>query len=131
MSPNRFLPAILLLCGAVQAAEPQFKPSIVTGSRTYERETRSFSVAGIPAAGKTVSMSRVTVALDGMLITGEWQPQTSQSTTAKDFPRGSEVPAAVNRNRLLLQLPDTSVITTRIVQREKQQAPQSDGRGRD
>jgi hypothetical protein len=41
------------------------------------------------------------------------------------------VPAAVNRNRLLLQLPDTSVITTRIVQREKQQAPQSDGRGRD
>lgn len=128
---NGLLLTVLLLCGAVHAAEPEFKESIVMESRTYERQSSSFSVAGIPAGSTTVAMSRVTVALDGILVTGEWEPKTLQSATAKDFRRGTEVLAAVNRNRLLLKLPDGGVVTTKIVKREKQRAPQSDRQTRD
>ena len=116
------LTAALLVCGAAHAAE-EFKFGIVTESRTYERQNGSFSVAGIPAARSMTDVSRVTVALDGMAITGEWEPKTSQSTTAKDFKRGTEVPVAIERNRLLLQLPDGSVVTAKIVRREKQKRP--------
>jgi hypothetical protein len=128
---SRLLLAALLLFGAADAAEPEFTPSIVTESRTYERQSSSFSVAGIRAAGTTVSMSRVTVALDGVLVTGEWEPTTVRSVTAKDFRRGAEVPAAVQRKRLSLKAPDGSVVTTKIVKREKQKVPESDRRTRD
>jgi hypothetical protein len=123
-SISRLLPIALLLCGSAHGAEPEFEATIVTQSRTYERESTSFSVAGIPAATKKVTVSRVTVVLDEILVTGEWEPQTIQSTTAKDFRRGTDVQAAVTRNRLLLKLPDGSVITTKIVSREKQRPPE-------
>jgi hypothetical protein len=128
---NRLFLSLLLLCGPAQAAEPEFKSTVVTESRTYERQSSSFSVAGIPAGSTRVPMSRVTVALDGLLVTGEWEPKTLQSATAKSFRRGTDVPAAVSRNRLLLQLPDGSVVTTKIVKREKQKPPELDRRARD
>jgi hypothetical protein len=112
--------AVALVAGA-HAAQPEFKISIVLESRVYERESGSISVGGIRTARSTASTSRVTVALDGMRITGEWEPKTTTiSTTARDFPRGSDVPAAVERNRLLLKAPDGSVVTAKIVRREKQ-----------
>ena len=58
-------------------------------------------------------------ALDGMRITGEWAPETSRSVTAKDFPRGTDVQAAVKRNQLLLKHADGSVVTAKIVSRVK------------
>jgi hypothetical protein len=128
---SALLLTVLLLFGRAEAAEPEFKSSVVTVSRTYERQQSSFSVAGLPAGSTTVSMSRVTVAHEGMLVTGEWEPKTLQSATAKDFRRGSDVPAAVHRNRLLLQLPDGSVVTTKIVQRERQKPPELERRSRE
>jgi hypothetical protein len=120
---TKLLPAAaLVICAAVQAAE-EFKFAIVTESRTYERQNGSFSVAGVTAARSTTDVSRVTVALDGMLITGEWEPKTSISTTAKDFKRGSEVPAATQRNKLLMRAPDGSTVTAKIVQRKKPEPP--------
>lgn len=111
----------LLLCGAVRAAEPQFQSTIVTQSRTYQRQKNSFRVVGIPGSvGNTVDVSRVTVALDGFLITGEWEPETVRSLSAKDFRRGTDVLAAVNRNRLLLKTGAGDEVTAKIVSREKQ-----------
>ena len=121
-----FLALALLVGGtAARAADPDFKLAIVTAARTYERQSTSFNVGGFRAAGKTTSVSRVTVALDGTLYTGEWEPKTLRSVTAKDFRRGAEVPAAVERNRLSLKLPDGSVLTAKIVDREKQRGPSS------
>jgi archaellum component FlaF (FlaF/FlaG flagellin family) len=117
--------ALVLLCGAAHAAEPVFKPTIVTASRTYEREAGSFSVAGFPAGSKTVSMSRVTVALDGLLVTAEWEPKTLRSATAEDFRRGTDVQVTIDRNRLLLKQPDGNVVTAKIVSREKPKSPES------
>ena len=128
---SRLFMTLVLLCGAVQAAEPEFKFSIVTESRTYERQSGSVSIGGVQAGRTMVSMSRVTVALDGVLVTGEWEPKTLQSTTAKNFRRGTDVLAAVERGRLLLKLPDDSVVTARIVKREKQRPPELDRRTRD
>ena len=111
---------LLLLLGAYsQAAEPVFKTSIVTASRVYERETGGVSIGGIKTGALTAWTSRVTVALDGMRITGEWVPKTTISTSAKDFPRGSDVLAAVTRRELLLKHPDGSTVTAKIVKREK------------
>jgi hypothetical protein len=117
---------LALLAAATQAAEPQFKAAIVTASRNYERNAGSISVGGIQAARGTVTTSRVTVALEGMRITAEWEPKTTISTTANDFPRGADVPVAVERNRLLLEAPDGSIVTAKIVKRE--QAPAGDAR---
>ena len=115
---------LLLLLGALsQAAEPEFKTSVVTASRVYERETGAVSIGGIKAGAATAWTSRVTVALDGMRITGEWVPKTTISATAEDFPRGSDVSAAVTRRELLLKHPDGSIVTAKIVNREKPQAP--------
>jgi hypothetical protein len=112
--------AIVVLGLTARAAEPEFRVSIVTAARTLQRASSSFSVAGVAANAKTVDVSRVTVALDGLLITAEWQPKTLSSTTAKDFRRGAEVLVATSRNRLLLKAPDGSVVTARIMNREKQ-----------
>ena len=109
----------MLLLGALgQAAEPEFKTSVVTASSVYERETGAVSIGGIKAGAVTSWTSRVTVALDGMRITGEWVPKTTISATAKDFPRGSDVSAAVTRRELLLKHPDGSIVTAKIVKRE-------------
>ena len=98
---------------------PSSRPSVVTASRVYERETGAVSIGGIKAGAATAWTSRVTVALDGMRITGEWVPKTTISVSAKDFPRGSDVSAAVTRRELLLKHPDGSIVTAKIVKREK------------
>lgn len=119
----KLLLGCLLIAGAAHAAGPDFQSTVVTQSRTYERQASSFRIAGIPGSvGKTVEVSRVTVALDGALVTGEWEPKTSVSVSAKDFRRGTDVLAAVNRNRLLLKTPAGDVVTAKIVSREKQKS---------
>jgi hypothetical protein len=110
---------ILSLATALEAAEPEFKVGIVTASRVYERDRASVVVGGIRTPAVTEWISRVTVAVDGERITGEWEPKTTVSATAKDFPRGSDVSVSVARNRLLLEHPDGSVVTTKIVRRER------------
>jgi hypothetical protein len=129
---NGMLLVAVMLCGAAHAADPEFQSTIVTDSRIYQKQTRSFSIAGIPGAvvGNGIDVSRVTVALDGVLVTGEWEPKTAVSTSAKDFRRGTDVLAAVSRNHLLLKLPDGDVVTAKIVSRQKQKTATSPPRDR-
>lgn len=123
--PALFL-ALSWLAGTAHAADPEFKTGLVTASRVYERESGSFSVGGIRTAAATEWTSRVTVAVDGERITGEWQPKTVISATAKDFPRGADVDVATKRGQLLLKHPDGSVVTARIVNRERQKTEPKD-----
>jgi hypothetical protein len=110
--------AWLALCASVSyAADPAFKAALVTESRVYEREKGSIAIGGIRAQSATEWTSRVTVALDGVRITGEWVPKTTISASAKDFRRGSDVEAATTRNQLLLKAPDGSTVTAKIVRR--------------
>jgi hypothetical protein len=127
----RSLAAAALFAHAAHAAKPEFAASIVTDSRTYQRQSSSIVVAGIQTGLSKVDVSRVTVALPGWLVTGEWEPQTVRSATAKDFRRGSDVFAALDGNRLLLKHPDGSVVTAKIVKREKPRAELAKGRPRD
>jgi hypothetical protein len=115
--------ALTLQAGVSHSAEPEFKVAIVTASRVVEREKGSISVGGIRAGAAKTWISRVTVGVDGLRITGEWEPKTTISATAQDFPRGSDVSVALTRNKLLLKHPDGSTVETRIVRRE--QAPDS------
>ena len=125
-------PALLLvfapLAGTAYAADPEFKVALVTESREYERQMASGSIGGVQLPPKKQWTSRVTVAMDGMRITGEWAPETSRSASAEDFPRGSDVQAAVKRNQLLLKHEDGSVVTAKIVNRVK---PEQDEDERD
>jgi hypothetical protein len=119
---RRLLLVFTVLCGSAHAADPKFQSTIVADSRVYQRQSASFSVVGVPGkVGKTVDVSRITVALDGFMVTGEWEPKTSISVSAKDFRRGTDVLAAVERNRLLLKTAAGDVVTAKIVSREKQQ----------
>jgi hypothetical protein len=126
MIRSSLLPALLLvlapLAGTAYAADPEFKTGLVTESREYERETATGSIGGVRLPPKKEWTSRVTVAMDGVRITGEWAPETSLSARAEDFPRGTEVQAAVRRNQLLLKHPDGSVVTAKIVRRVKPEA---------
>ena len=54
--------------------------------------------------------------------------ETSRSVSFKDFPRGTDVQAAVRRNQLLLKHPDGSVVAAKIVRRVK---PEKDEDERD
>jgi hypothetical protein len=123
-------PALLLvlapLAGTAYAADPEFKVALVTESREYERQQASGSIGGVQLPPKRIWTSRVTVAVDGMRITGEWAPETSRSVTAKDFPRGTDVQAAVKRNQLLLKYSDGSVVTAKIVNRVKPESGDSE-----
>lgn len=107
------------LAGTSYAADPEFKAGLVTESREYEREKASPTLGGVRLPGATEWTSRVTVALDGVRITGEWVPKTTISASAEDFPRGTDVEAATTRNQLLLKHPDGSVVTAKIVRRVK------------
>ena len=126
MIRSRFWTALLflsaLLIEGAYAADPEFKTALVTESREYDREVSTGSIGGVRLPPKTEWTSRVTVALDGVRITGEWAPETSLSARAEDFPRGTEVQAAVKRNQLLLKHPDGSVLTAKIVRRVKPEA---------
>jgi len=135
MSRSKFWPALLflaaLLADGAYAADPEFKTALVTESREYDREMPTGSIGGVRLPPKTEWTSRVTVALDGVRITGEWAPETSLSSRAEDFQRGSEVQAAVRRNQLLLKHPDGSVVTAKIVRRVKPEENEEDQDERD
>jgi hypothetical protein len=73
-----------------------------------------------------VWINRVTVALDGERITGEFKPgrfnRNLMSTTralAEDFPLDTDVQAAIRSNELRLKHPDGTVVKARIVDRER------------
>jgi len=116
---------ILLLAGAVAAAptfaaDPEFKTGLVTASRVYEKPANTgVSISGVRSAHATVWTSRITVAVDGWRVTAEWEPETTISETAKDFPRGTDVAVASRRNQLVLKVADGSTVTARIVDRKK------------
>jgi hypothetical protein len=110
------------------AADPEFKAGLVTESRVYEREKVAPSIGGFRLPGPTEWTSRVTVALDGVRITGEWVPKTTISASAEDFPRGTDVQAATTRTQLLLKHPDGSVVTAKIVQRVAPKQDEGNGR---
>lgn len=113
------LAAAALICGAVHAAEPEFKSAVVTQSQVYQRQANSVSVGGFSVAGSMVDVSRVTVTLDQTAVTAQWEPKTSLSVTAQAFRPGTDVPAAVTRNKLFLKAPDGSIVEAKIVLREK------------
>jgi hypothetical protein len=129
MTRTALLLTLSLVAAVGYAADPEFKVGVVTASRVYEREVGSVAIGGIRTASKSESVSRVTVALDGLRITGEWQPKTTISASASDFPRGADVAAAATRNKLLLKHPDGSVVEAKIVQRER--PPEEKGEERD
>jgi hypothetical protein len=118
---------LLSIAGNIsRAADPEFKAALVTESRQYEREKIAPTFGGVRLPGPTEWTSRVTVAIDGERITAEWVPKTTISVSADDFPRGSDVPAAVTRNQLLLKYTDGSVVTAKIVQRVKPKTADED-----
>jgi hypothetical protein len=127
LSPALLLVAALLAEGA-HAADLEFKTGLVTESREYERQTSTAMVGGVRLPATAEWTSRVTVALDGVRITGEWVPETTRSATYEDFPRGTDVQAAIKRNQLLLKHPDGSVVTAKIVRRVN---PKENDDGRD
>jgi hypothetical protein len=109
-------------------AEPEFKVGLVTESRTYERE--ELRKGGAQPQPVRVQIERVTVALEGERITGEWysgmmfssDPLMSRwpGTLAKDFPLDTDVQAAIRGNELRLIHPDgTGWVRARIRNREK------------
>ena len=123
-----FLMALLWLAAAAHAKDPVFKPAIVTASWTYERPRGSINIAGVTAGTNTITTSSVTIALDGMLITGEWVPKNPEDPDAQSFRSGTDVPASVNSTRMLLQLPDGGVVSAKITYREKQKKAPSSNR---
>ena len=62
------------LAAPLYAAQPEFQAGFITEARTYEREqlVRAGGPNGVMPI--SVSINRVTVALEGERITGEWEP---------------------------------------------------------
>jgi hypothetical protein len=111
-------------------AEPEFQVGLVTESRTYQREElRKGQTPAAVAQPVRVQIERVTVALEGGRITGEWysgimfssDPLMSRwpGTLAKDFPLDTDVQAAIRSNELRLRHSDGTVVRARIVDRER------------
>jgi hypothetical protein len=126
----------VLLAAPIYATEPEFQSGLITESRAYEREqlVRSGGPNGVMPI--SVSINRVTVALAGERITGEWQAgplvhdqrstatalvlpdlRTAARALARDFPGGTSVRAAADRDQILLKQPDGTVVRARIVDR--------------
>jgi hypothetical protein len=118
-----FLLSLLWLGGAALAAEPKFKTAIVTAAWSYERPRASIDIGGITAGTAKILTSSVTIALDGMLVTGEWTPKMPEDPSSDDFRSGTEVPASVSTSRMVLKLPDGTEVKAKVVYREKQKKP--------
>jgi hypothetical protein len=108
---------LLLVCAA--AAAQDYKSSTVLDAHTYERPKATVSVAEFPIGSTAVDMNRVTVVLDGYDVTGEFPSETVKSPKATDVKAGSDIFAALDRNKLLLKWPDGSVVTAKVVARPK------------
>jgi hypothetical protein len=138
--PSAWFAVFASLSAPIYAAEPEFQAGLVTESRTYEREqlVRSGGPNGVMPI--RVSINRVTVALEGERITGEWKPglvlkdlrvlpdlRSAARALARDFPGGTSVRAATDRNQLLLQQPDGTVVRARIVDRVNSKEGEGEG----
>ncbi len=73
LSTVRFI-VFVSLAAPSYAAEPKFKIGRITESRTYDREELVKSEGLGDVMPIRVSINRVTVALEGERITGEWKP---------------------------------------------------------
>lgn len=114
---------LLVLSIAAAAAEQDFKSAVVLVAQTYERQTSNVSIAGFGVGGTTVDTNTVTVVLDGYQITGTFDSKTDKSPRASTLRVGTDLPAAIERNKLLLKWPDGTVVEARIIRREKQKPP--------
>ncbi len=129
---------VVSLAAPGYAAEPEFNLGLIIESRTYEREqlVRNGGPNGVMPT--RVSINRVTVALEGERITGEWEPgpvrrvqgstaralvprdlRNAARALARDFSDGTSVRAATDGSQLLLKHPDGTVVRARIVDRVK------------
>lgn len=134
--PTAWFAVFASLTVSIYAAEPEFQTGLVTQSRTYEREqlVRNGGPNGVMPV--MVSINRVTVALEGERITGEWKPgrvgrveastaralvladrRSAARALSSDFPGGRSVRVATDRNELLLERSDGTVVRAKIVDR--------------
>jgi hypothetical protein len=123
-SPTAWFAVFVSLTAPIYAVEPELQAGLVTESRTYERVQLVGSGGPNGVMPIWVSINRVTVALEGERITGEWKPgpflhdlKSTARALARDFPGGTSVRAGTDRNQLLLQHPDGTVVRARIVDR--------------
>ena len=134
--PTAWFVVFASLAAPSYPVEPEFQVGLVTESRTYEREELRRN-PGVVAQPVRVQIERVTVALEGERITGEWysgimfssDPLMSRwpSTLAKDFPLDTDVQAAIRGNELRLIHPDgTGWVRARIRNRVKTGEEQRD-----
>jgi hypothetical protein len=108
---------LVLVCGA--AAAQDYKSSTVLDAHTFQRPKTTFSLGGIAVGGTSLDMNRVTVVLDGYDVTGEFPSETVKSPKASDVKVGSDIFAALERGKLLLKWPDGSIVTAKVVVRQK------------
>jgi hypothetical protein len=113
----RALWLLVLVCGG--AAGQDYKSSTVLDAHTYQRPKATVSVGGFPIGGASVDMNRVTVVLDGYDVTGEFPSETVKSPKATDVKVGSDIFVALEHNKLLLKWPDGSIVTAKVVVRQK------------
>jgi len=109
---------LLLLVGGAAAAQ-DYKSSTVLDAHTFQRPKTTFSLGGIAVGGTSVDMNRVTVVLDGFDVTGEFPSETAKSPHATDVRAGSDIFAALDHGKLLLKWPDGSIVTAKVVLRQK------------
>jgi hypothetical protein len=64
------------------------------------------------------NMNRMTVSLDGVLITGVFETHWGKSPRASDFVVGTTVQAMIEGDKLLIAVPNAKPIRARIVRRE-------------
>ncbi|HEX5046059.1 MAG TPA: hypothetical protein VFX89_02980 [Gammaproteobacteria bacterium] len=119
---------LVLVCAA--AAAQDYKSSTVLDSHTFQRQKTAVSLGGFPIGGTSVDMNRVTVVLDGYDVTGEFPSETPRSPKAGDVKVGSDIFAALDRSKLLLKWPDGSIVTAKVVVRQKHKQPR-DSQARD
>jgi hypothetical protein len=126
--PTAWFVVLASLAAPSYSAEPEFQVGLVTASRTYERE--ELRQWGAQAQPVRVQIERVTVALEGERITGEWYSGIMASSDplmsrwpvalAKDFSLDTDVPVAIRGNELRLIHPDgTGWVRARIRNRVK------------
>jgi hypothetical protein len=116
-----------LAAAASLALASDFRPARVLEAEGYtERQTQGAVIkgnGGIYSAKH--DMNRVTVALDGMRISGVFESHWSWSVKAADLVVGTEVPAKVEKDKLVVLTPEGKTIRARITRRELEPATRS------
>ena len=112
---------ILFLFGAFSLAD-ELKPAKILDAEAYTASNTAGAVHNGNGQISSINhdMNRITVALDGMKITGVYESHWSWSPKASDLVVGSEVKAMVNKGKLVIVTPDGKTIRAKIVRRELQ-----------